>query len=173
MEITHCGANVPLPNTRPTIDAPATGHVCFLLPRAGIIFIRHFRLELHAVTEMQQFDFPKKQRHHAARYIPCLNGVPTEAPPGLIKILIQGLSVRCVEINLLVAQSARTTIGNLMQQVSCTQHLGIKKPELINSQVAQLLGPSPINFRTAGLQVRRGFRKLDCEHETCNWDLES
>ena len=39
--------------------------------------------------------------------------------------------------------------------------------------MAQLLDPTPINFRTAGLQGRRGFRKLDCEHETCNWDLES
>ena len=43
--------------------------------------------------------------------IPCLKGVPTEVPPGLIKQLIQGLSARCVEINLLVARSGRTTIG--------------------------------------------------------------
>ena len=38
-----------------------------------------------------------------------------------------------------------------MQQVSCAQHLGIKKPELINSQVAQLLDPTPINFRAVQL----------------------
>ena len=67
-------------------------------------------------------------------YIPCLKEVPTEVPPGLIKKLIQRLSVRCVEINLLVSQSVRTTIGNLTQQVSCTQNLGIKKRELINLQ---------------------------------------
>ena len=45
-------------------------------------------------------------------HIPCLKEVPTGVPPGLIKKLIQRSSVRCVEINLLVSQSVRTTIPN-------------------------------------------------------------
>ena len=56
-----------------------------------------------------------------------------------------------------------------MQQVSWTQLLGIKKPGLINSQVAQLLDPTPINFRTVQLVTDRptdppweGFCRQTC-----------